>query len=342
MKTIRTKFVYVVVANEGNYYFEQMLISALSLKQFNPNANIYVLVDVDTYSFIEQRKQEYETVISGIIKVETPCGFNNMRKSRFIKTNLRNLIEGDFLFIDTDTAICGDISDVDSLECELGAVPDQHVPIRLFNPVRNLYDWAKVAGFSVENDNNFYFNSGVIYCKDTQRAKAFFTDWYQFWRQTDEKGLSYDQPSFAKANESQGNLITCLDGIWNCQIVENGLKFLCNAKIVHYFSSGVAGNKQSAYLLYNQDIYELVRMEGINNPRIRELLKDPRVDFGNDCKVITGQDTEYLHSIMNVMFKQHPLMFKSIEIASNQYLRILRILSYLKKGIIIDKLKSKL
>ena len=85
MKAIRTKFVYVVVANEGNYYFEQMLISALSLKLFNPNANIYVLVDIDTYSFIEQRKQEYDNVVSEIIEVETPCGFDNMRKSRFIK-----------------------------------------------------------------------------------------------------------------------------------------------------------------------------------------------------------------------------------------------------------------
>lgn len=342
MKAIKTKFVYVVVANESNYYFEQMLISATSLKKFNPTARIYVLVDEDTYSFIKCRNTEWEEIVSEIIKVKTPEGFNNMRKSRFIKTNLRNLIEGDFLFIDTDTAICGDLSDVDSLDCELGAVPDQHVPIKSFSPIVNLYDWAKIAGFSVTDGNKFYFNSGVIFCKDTERSKAFFKDWYKIWQQTDVKGLSYDQPSFAKANETNNGLIKCLDGIWNCQIVENGLKYLCNAKIVHYFSSRVSGNKQSAYLLYNQDVYEQVRRDGINSLRIIKLLEDPRVNFGDDCKVITGQDTEYLHSVMNVMFKQYPSIFKFMEIVSNSFLKLLRIVSYTKNGQIIGKLKSKI
>lgn len=53
------------------------------------------------------------------------------------------------------------------------------------------------------------------------------------------KGINYDQPSLAKANELMGCKICKLDDIWNCQINANGLPFLSKAKIIHYFASGM-------------------------------------------------------------------------------------------------------
>lgn len=132
-----------------------------------------------------------------------------------------------------------------------------------------------------------------------------------------------------------------LDGIWNCQIVENGLKYLNESKIVHYFSSRTSSNKQSAYLFYNEDVYKLVREKGIMCDELQQLLKKPRAAFGEDCKVITGEDSQYLLSIANVMYKSHPFIFKVFEQFSYSYLRLLRCADMIRKGSFLDKVKSK-
>ena len=40
---------------------------------------------------------------------------NNRERSRSLKTNLRHIVSGDYLFIDTDTIITGDLSFVDNI-----------------------------------------------------------------------------------------------------------------------------------------------------------------------------------------------------------------------------------
>lgn len=337
---VKTKFVYVLVCNKSGFYLEQFIISAYSLLQHTPSAHVCLVVDEQTALYINERKTDVENIISELIVSDTPNNYNNMRKSRYIKTNLRKIVKGDFLFIDTDTVICDDLSGIDNLAFDIASVPDQHVKIPSFHPQSSLKNWSKIAEFELKHDN-YYFNSGVIYCKDNQKTSDFYTEWYKQWELNDSKGLSYDQPSFAKANEVCGYLMRELDGIWNCQIVENGLKYLNESKIVHYFSSRASSNKQSAYLFYNEDVYKLVREKGIMCDELQQLLKKPRSAFGEDCKVITGEDSQYLLSIANVMYKSHPFIFKVFEQFSYSYLRLLRCADMIRKGSFLDKVKSK-
>lgn len=44
------KFLYVLVSNERDIYYEQTYISILSLKHFNPNACVHLLVDNLTFA----------------------------------------------------------------------------------------------------------------------------------------------------------------------------------------------------------------------------------------------------------------------------------------------------
>ena len=337
---VKTKFVYVLVCNKSNFYFEQFLISAYSLLKHTPAAYICLVVDELSAIYIEERKADIVNLVSDIIVVDTPMDYNNMRKSRYIKTNLRKIVKGDFLFIDTDTVVCDDLSSVDDIPYDIASVPDQHVMISSFHPQKSLKSWSKIAGFKLIS-NYYYFNSGVIYCKDNHRTSEFYSEWNKHWKLNDSHGLSYDQPSFAKANEVCGYLIGKLDGVWKCQIVENGLRYLQESKIIHYFSSGNSSNKQSAYLFYDEEIYKKIRCKGLMCDDIQMLLSNPRSAFRDDCKVITGDDSKYLLSIANIIYKTHPRIFKVFEKFSSNYLRFNRCLKLIRNGLFVNKIKTK-
>ena len=83
---VKTKFVYVLVCNKSNFYFEQFLISAYSLLKHTPAAYICLVVDELSAIYIEERKADIVNLVSDIIVVDTPMDYNNMRKSRYEPT----------------------------------------------------------------------------------------------------------------------------------------------------------------------------------------------------------------------------------------------------------------
>ena len=105
------------------------------------------------------------------------------------------------------------------------------------------------------SENDFYFNSGVLFVKDTDDTHQFYEYWHSLWRKNVLKGINYDQPSLAKANELMGCKICKLDDIWNCQINANGLPFLSKAKIIHYFASGMGAKSYVPYKFLDKKIF---------------------------------------------------------------------------------------
>jgi cellulose synthase/poly-beta-1,6-N-acetylglucosamine synthase-like glycosyltransferase len=50
---MKTKIVYVLTSNEKDLLLEQLLLSLYSLKYHNPTADVYLVVDQDTFSSIK-------------------------------------------------------------------------------------------------------------------------------------------------------------------------------------------------------------------------------------------------------------------------------------------------
>ena len=103
---MKTKIVYVVISTDNDIYLEQAWISAYSVKYYNPTAFITFVTDEDTYKgIVSSDRKNILQIVDEIIPIPLEKGLSNMKRSRWIKTNLRNLIKGDFLFIDTDLEI---------------------------------------------------------------------------------------------------------------------------------------------------------------------------------------------------------------------------------------------
>ena len=63
---MKTKIIYVLVSNENDCYLEQALVSIYSLRLYNPDANLLLLVDEETSSIYNHRttktNQKYPSV----------------------------------------------------------------------------------------------------------------------------------------------------------------------------------------------------------------------------------------------------------------------------------------
>ena len=126
---MKTRIVYVVVCDANHDYLEQAAVSACSVKKYNPNAEVLLLVDDQTLAEIDSGRSLIKRYVSDIIEVAVPKEYNNKLRSRFIKTTVRDNIQGDYLFIDTDTVITQSLDEIDDCPYDVAAVLDMHLPL---------------------------------------------------------------------------------------------------------------------------------------------------------------------------------------------------------------------
>ena len=105
------KYVYVLTSNETDFYAEQAVVSIYSLKKFNSGCFVVLVVDSSTNENLINGRELVKNLVDEVIVIDIPPLFSNHQKSRFLKTSLRDIISGDFIFIDTDTIILGSLDE---------------------------------------------------------------------------------------------------------------------------------------------------------------------------------------------------------------------------------------
>ncbi|SHL48490.1 glycosyltransferase [Fibrobacter sp. UWEL] len=271
---MKTKFLYTLVSSENDCYLEQAFLSMASLKYNNPEAKIILLVDQVTNSSFHDNRKKLLSYVDELKVIDVDRESSAFFRSRFIKTNARNLVEGDFLYIDSDTIITKSLNDIDQCQYEIAACQDSHVPFNL-NPYKaTCKKHAELLNWDL-NDDVTYFNSGVIYVKDTQNTRDFYKLWHKEWLSGTKSKVFMDQPSFAKANHIMGDSIRMLDDIWNCEL-KYGMQFLKDAKIVHYLCSNKNIHSiNNVFLLNDQNYFESIKKNCSITDNIKQLFTDP-------------------------------------------------------------------
>jgi len=126
-------YVYVLSSDESDFYYEQALLSATSLKARIQDGYVVLVVDEVTAKTFADKRRKLPDMASEVKVVTVDKKFNKKARSRFLKTSLRSHIAGDFLFIDCDTVTAGDLSEIQRLPLELGMVLDAHCCLDVFS-----------------------------------------------------------------------------------------------------------------------------------------------------------------------------------------------------------------
>lgn len=295
---MKTKVVYSFISSPDDYYLEQLILSVTSLKKYNPDAFIEIVTDSTTERGFIGWRAKIRQMVNNITVVDMPREFNNMVRSRFLKTRLRSLVKGNYLFMDTDTIICGDLSSVDDLRGDLMMVADCNDSISLRD--NDVVNKCKKAGFD-DMYGKPYYNSGVIFVKDSKVCHEFYDEWHSNWVNSMANGVNFDQPSMNYTNHKFNDIIQELPGLWNCQIYFNGFHCLHNANVIHY-----AGGGGNARML---EIYKVIRTEDILPKLITDYIRRPRTSF---YLYLTSNDLNIKNRMMLIFKIKNPRLYKLI------------------------------
>lgn len=307
------KYLYVLTSTENDNFLEQTFVSILSLKQKTPNAFVALLTDKCTEeTFVHGRENIRELCDEFVVK-DFDKTLSGKVRSRLLKTNMRNLVDGDFLYIDSDTVILDNLSEIENTSADFAGIQDWHC---VFSKNIQFHASQKLKS-QICTDEKFslsevYINSGVLFVRNNQRNRDFFKQWNELYLECLQKhGISQDQPTLAYINYKNDFPIHELDGSWNCQL-PNGLKYFRTAKILHYFTSGNTPKTLS-------QLYKECKKLGFNKDARKMVLENFEscaFDFDVSC-VVFGNEYEITRTacyrFFVFLFARHKKVFNLFE-----------------------------
>lgn len=257
---MQTKLIYVLTCTPEATYIEQALISIWSARYHNPDAHIVLLLDDLTNQLLVGKRAE----ILEYISEKRVVSFDDsqatmMYRSRFIKTQVRNLVDGNILFIDCDTIIAQSLSEIDKCSSEIAMVLDEHLRVYEYNDDLKEYLQSNSLklGYDVLKENE-YFNSGVIYSKDSDEANKLWELWHKYWCYGEQKGVAIDQPALGKANMQCNHIIQQLPREWNTLVYMNPI-FIFDGRILHFW------NFRNRSFIFCKPFLTYVRLHGLDD-----------------------------------------------------------------------------
>lgn len=205
---MKAGFLYIA---RGEKYIEEACLSVASLKKHNPDypAVAYFDKDIKAECFDEVRLLDQPGLS---VKEEKPYF---LKQTPFEKT----------VFLDSDTYICGDLS-------ELFTLLDHYALALAHAPYRYTYPLEKVPACFPE------FNTGVIVFKSTPDVNALFERWLTTYRELHTKtlndlswqnpgtgirgALTRDQPAFRSEVYGSRIQVATLPPEYNCRFESPG------------------------------------------------------------------------------------------------------------------------
>ncbi len=308
------KYLYVCVSSKKDLFLEQTFVSIISLKQKNPNAFVSILMDLCTKESLIDGREKIEKIADEIVVCDLPRELSSKVRSRILKTSMRNLLKGDFLYIDSDTLIMDNLSSIDKMPYDFAGVRDSHV--LLSENVQNFTHERLKKMVCQEKEfllDEIFINGGVLFVRDTKDNRKFFKKWNELYFYHFEKNnISQDQPSLALLNFENKHIIQELDGGWNCQF-RYGANFFHKVKILHFLtSSGTPKLINDLYHNLRENHFSEMAIENIKNN-----FENRAFDFGKSI-LVCNDEYEIMKTAMYrmlfVLYKKCPKLFKIFEI----------------------------
>jgi hypothetical protein len=203
-------------------------LSAQSLRRQQTGVRITVAADPQTSRTLDRHVLD---VVDDVVEIESSCADPRLRAFH-LKTLLRQHLDGDFVYLDTDTLVVKPIADILDVDADVAAAIDfnfdrEWFPRQLEGPYRRL-GWPYPLPY--------YFNSGVFLSRDTAASREFSAEWTRRWFLLVDEGLPGDQEAFVTALYAMRVKWARLSKDFNCIVVKRNYRFR-DARILHFFGS---------------------------------------------------------------------------------------------------------
>jgi hypothetical protein len=230
---------YVLSLDEDTLYADMLNISAMCVWRIYPSARITILTDDQSLPRVQK---ELKPITSTGAKIWTVGRFegNPRQRSRFVKTQMRNALQGDFLYLDADTVPVSRFDALIRSRSRLSAAidrnrvsPDGSFPSRVVPDFRRL-GWPYPT--------EVYLNTGVLFWKDCREAHELGQQWHRNWlHYTAAVDNPSDQPSFNHSLNMLGIKPKIISDVHNARLGVSP-RFTDGAVIYHLLSGDERAN----------------------------------------------------------------------------------------------------
>jgi len=236
---------FVLAAKDLGLYADMAAVAALAVRRLHPQARTILVTDELTARAIDHSSHALGNIVSEIIV--QPTGTDDpIVSSRRLKTVLRQLVKGDYLYLDNDVIAVRPLDRGWPEGADLALARDRNqrgIPPYFLPIIEKLR--AKL-GWEFPPDR--YLNTGVIFVRDTPAAHAFYAEWHRRWQQTLSLGIREDQWSLNGASAAGVATIAILPDRDNW-ITYTNKTLRGRARIFHFLASVHAGEIPTDTLL---------------------------------------------------------------------------------------------
>jgi hypothetical protein len=242
------RIVYALTTNGRDLYSATTRVSVEAIRISNPSLRVVVACDAISGRALKSSCHPLLDEIDELVICDTPEG-NAGYRSRHVKTRLREIIDGPFLFLDSDTFVRGDVSPIFSLDADIAAACNRSGDEFCEQVIKP--DAQIIALMKWQAGGRVFLNGGVLFYNETLGARQFGSLWHQKWLDSAEAlsgglppGLKLrhahrDQPALHAALYEAQPRLSILPHKFNAQFKANP-RVAENAVIWHYCGRGVA------------------------------------------------------------------------------------------------------
>jgi hypothetical protein len=261
-------FVFVVTADKDSPFLEMLVLAIRGLRKFNPVGRCTVVADTNSISFVQEALDKWSCYPDELLEVKGLAG-DVVTKSRHIKTTLRSIIKGDFVFLDVDAVPVADLSALFSLDCDFAAVMNVNA-----NSSKAAWTEAEIEPFQklrIEQPSGPYFNSGVFFAADNINVQNMFMEWHDQWLKMMSVGFVKDQPPLSIALSKNKLRIKLLSHQYNATTAFS-LNGAYRPKVLHYSTVNFENRSDTifhqivkimrAQKILREDIFDTAVVEG--------------------------------------------------------------------------------
>ena len=299
---MKTQVVYALIASPQDTFIEELWASVYSLRLYDEEREVRVCCDESTSKLLVSYS-ELVKLITEVVVIPTPERYDAKHRSRHVKTLIREYIKGPFLFVDTDTIVCGSLEYIDNLNSDIAGVPEGNIPLDRYmfrdSVLSRIYDTFNIDA----SHHPHWINTGVLYVADTQFAHDFYRHWHENWEwSATNKGMSQDMPGLLKAEMDMDFVMDELPGYYNAQPFIS-MQYYGEAKIIHYVHTFFPKD-QSFCPFLDKSIYAKMHKEGGITPEIADIIHHAKSAISSPSIMVGERTVNFMTSPMEPIFEK--------------------------------------
>lgn len=224
---------FVLAAKDLGLHADMAAVAALAVRRLHSQARIILVTDKPTARAMAHDNHALPDIATEII-VQPTDSDDSIVSNRHLKTVLRQLVKGDYLYLDNDAIAVRPLDRAWPKRADLALAHDWNRRGVTPSALPAIEKLRAQLGWEFLPDR--YFNGGVIFVRDTSAAHNFYTQWHRRWQQTRSLGIPEDQISLNSVIAADIATMAILPARDNWVTYSPGL-LRGRARIFHFWAS---------------------------------------------------------------------------------------------------------